>query len=358
MAAFKGKLHLFVAFDWADEIRLDVANQLRPASLQELERRPRTPVSMAYRPPPLLYPLGHRTLDLCDGIKSMATYEALVFDFGGISISAVVPIDLTEEQLQFLANSLSNSSVHIEAAKQIAASLYKELEPAMSQPSWSSLFEEYYVFQIETIRDDPHQLLSDRRDWLAATIRLDETELSQDELKNALCANISYAKNDLLVIDWTAAILFDTDCEETLQTIEFANLQLLEFRHLDELLNMRLQSAYSVLGIATQKGLPFWRTHSRPLRQLGELRLDINNIFERTSNALKLVGDQYLARVYRLMASKLHLDEWEQSIRSSLEIVNQTYQILSDQAAMMRIEILELIVIALIVIEIALAFTH
>jgi hypothetical protein len=33
-----------------------------------------------------------------------------------------------------------------------------------------------------------------------------------------------------VIVDWAAAVIVDHDCEEMLQTLEFANLQLLEFR--------------------------------------------------------------------------------------------------------------------------------
>jgi uncharacterized Rmd1/YagE family protein len=89
---------------------------------------------------------------------------------------------------------------------------------------------------------------------------------------------------------------------------------------------------------------------------LGELRIDANNLFERTGNALKMVGDQYLARVYRMVAERFHLGQWEQSIRRSLDLVEGTYQVMSDQSGSFRVEMLEIIVIVLIAIEIVLAF--
>ena len=56
-----------------------------------------------------------------------------------------------------------------------------------------------------------------------------------------------YSPNDLLVCEWAAAVLVDTDCEETLRVVEFANLQLLEFRHIDRRIDDRLNSAYDLI---------------------------------------------------------------------------------------------------------------
>src|ERR1700730_9267322 len=59
-----GTLHVFVAFDWGEEVDLDRARSLVPAEFHELPRRRRTPSSIAYRPPPLRFALAPLSLDL------------------------------------------------------------------------------------------------------------------------------------------------------------------------------------------------------------------------------------------------------------------------------------------------------
>jgi len=79
-------------------------------------------------------------------------------------------------------------------------------------------------------------------------------------------------------------------------------------------------------------------------------------LFEGVNNVLKLLGDQYLARVYRLTAQRFHLTEWDASILRKLETLESIYQKISDQVASRRTELLEWIVIILIAIEIILPF--
>ena len=81
----------------------------------------------------------------------------------------------------------------------------------------------------------------------------------------------------------------------------------------------------------------------------------MHDVFERTGNVLKLVGDQYLARCYQLLAARFHLPAWADNIAGALEVVQGAYQVVSDQAAMLRTEVLELVVIGLIGLEILLA---
>src|SRR3954447_4477637 len=76
-----GTLHAFVAFDWGDEIDFARASHLVPTEVVELPRRPRTPSSFTYRPPPLNYALPARTIDwpVLGAIDTVA--DARVFDF-------------------------------------------------------------------------------------------------------------------------------------------------------------------------------------------------------------------------------------------------------------------------------------
>ncbi len=184
-------------------------------------------------------------------------------------------------------------------------------------------------------------------------VRLEDAPLSDDEVNEALRLSLRYGPDDLLIAEWSAALLIDRDCEETLQAIELANLQLLEFRHIDGRLDSRLSEAYRLVHPLSRSPLPFWQTHSRRLRTLGELRIEANDVFERTGNVLKLIGDQYLARVYRMLVARFHLDSWERSIERSLATIEGVYRVVSDQAANFRAEFLEWVIIALIAVEIA-----
>ena len=86
--------------------------------------------------------------------------------------------------------------------------------------------------------------------------------------------------------------------------------------------------------------------------ELGELKVEATGLFERTGNVLKLVGDQYVSRLYRLLSTRFHLPEWEKSIGRKLEVLEGVYEVLSDQASHFRSELLEVLVVLLIVTEI------
>ncbi len=363
-ARLTGTVHIFVAFDWGDEVDLEATRTLLNAQRKELPRRRRTPSSFNYTPRPLQFPLEAIALRHAEPTGSsqslVASADVTLFDFGGASVALRLPIEMTGAELCQFAGQLADSEWLVERATAATAELFEQLRPAIQQPHFSPLTEEYIVFQL--VPGDPlplpPALIADSAAWVAALVRLETEPLSGEQIAAALQSHITYNPYDLFVPEWSAALLIDRDCEETLQTIEFANLQLLEFRFIDRLLDDRLADAYRLIHPLTRRLLPFWRTHAQPLRALGELRIHANSLFERTGNTLKLVGDQYLARVYRLLATRFHLDQWEQSIQRSLEVVESVYRVLADQAASYRTESLEIIVIVLIAFELVMAIVR
>ena len=362
-----GRLHVYVAFDWGEEIDLDRARQQGAGVVLDMVRRPRTPASIAYRPPPLRFPLGPVMIAM-PGLAGTASRsaEATVFDFAGVSLALQVPFQMSRGQLRDLAASLAEpvtARAIMETARAILEPLYYKLQPAISRPNWRvNFWEEYFVFQFQPgPQVVPDDLLGPGAGWLAGLLRLEDEPLSKQEIDEALRLVLRYGLHDLFTPDWGAAVLVDREGEsdETLQAIEFANLQLLEFRNIDQRLDEVLAHADDLLGKSIRSRLPFMRGHARPLRLLGELKVEANGLFERAGNALKLVGDQYLARVYRLLATRFHLPAWEQDIRHKMEVLEGIYEVLSDQSAHFRSEFLEIVVVVLILIEVMLAiFKH
>lgn len=358
---FVGVLHAFVAFDWGEEVDLDRVRRVVPAEVHTLPRRLRTPPSIAYQSPPLRFALP--PLDLTVPVLGSVTAPAdlMLFDFGTASLAMQINFRLAAADLTRLAGELADPTTFVQAARDALQPMFDKLRDAIVNPDWVDLSEEYFVFQLipEPTTPAPPQLLAQFPGWLAGLVRLEASPLSDSEIAEALRLRLSYTPADLIITDWTAAVVVDRDCAEILETMAFANLQLLEFRHIDKRLEVRLKTAYGLIHQLAHSWLPIWQTHSRRLRALGELKAEVNEMFERATDALTLVGDPYVARLYQQLVSRFHLEQWGQNIRRSISVLEGIYQAVSDQAATFRIEALEIIVVVLIFIEILLAvFRH
>jgi hypothetical protein len=356
-------LHLDYAFDVGYEIDLEKARPLLHGETGRLPRRRRTPESIRYRPAPLRVPVDASGVALPDavGIEAVGPPrgELTVFDFAAVSLAVQVAVRATPAGLLTLAGELAEPSALNTEVRGVVHPWLARIRPAVMGFELSELSEEYILFQVLDARSD---WLASHADWVAGLVRLEPGPLSRTEVEEATRLSLSYTPNDLVTLDWAAGFLADRDCADTLQVIEFANVQLLEFRHIDDRLDDRLEAAYRLIRPGdrdrprTRAGpAAWWRSHAGAVRSVRELEIEATSLFERADNALKLIGDQYLSRVFDLASTRFHLRDWQQSIRRKLETVGDVYDLLVQQSGGQRMEALELIVVVLIALEIVLA---
>jgi hypothetical protein len=189
-------------------------------------------------------------------------------------------------------------------------------------------------------------------------LRSERQDLSDQEVDDAIAARISFGTEDLTIVDWNAALLIDREGEDVRAVLDFANVELLEMRYLDQRLDRALDQAYDAISRPSLNLLQVFGYYSSALRRVGELQMDNAILFEGVNNTLKLLGDQYLARVYRLINKRFHLDEWDASILRKLQTLESIYEKISNQATNRRMEVLEWVIIILIAASLALEFIH
>jgi hypothetical protein len=349
-------VHLAFAFDIGDEIDLEQARQMLRGDLGQLPRRKRTPESIGYRPAPIRVPLEPSGIVLPGEVSCSRNprAELTLFDFGAVSLAVQFPLVATPTSLLQLAGRLADPAMLNDDARSLLTPWIDRLRPAVLDFSMSSMSEEYIVFQL----GERHSgWLQEHAGWIAGLVRLETEPLSPDEVREATRLALAYTPSDLVVLDWAAGFVADSDCADTLQVIEFANVQLLEFRHIDDRLDDRLEAAYRLIRRERRRRWPIalWASHGNAVRQVRELEIEATSLFERVDNALKLIGDHYLARVFDLASTRFHLRGWQQSIRRKLETAGDVYDLLVQQAGGFRMEALEITVVLLITLEIALA---
>ena len=135
---------------------------------------------------------------------------------------------------------------------------------------------------------------------------------------------MSYYEDDIVVVDWDAALLVDApqDFDETLYILELANLQLAELEAYDRLLDEALERSYRDLG---ERPL---RSRRNTMRELREIRIDLARFNDELSNITKFFGDWHLARIYEKISARFHLAEWHRTVDGKLKTLDELYQIL------------------------------
>jgi hypothetical protein len=245
----------------------------------------------------------------------------------------------------------------VEAARRYLADLVERVRPAVVRFGVHDVAEDYFVFQVSTFEGSPQgsALVHAEGEAIAAALTLEPARLDETYVAEVLAKHVSYAPNDVVLCDWNAAFVYDARYEDTLAVLEFLNIQLLELRFQDARLDLALDRFASMREGARGLGA-FWNPYRQPVRELAELTIESVLLSERAINLIKLLGDDYLARVARLAAERLRLDDWVSAVRRKQEAVGALYETLNDRLAVVRGEALELAIVLLIVFEIVLYF--
>jgi hypothetical protein len=228
----------------------------------------------------------------------------------------------------------------------------------MVKPYKRWLSEDYFIFHVREAAGSPPAagLVRDHGLEIAQVVRGDRTRLSEGECAEVLHSQISYYASDLAVIGWNAAFLYDTSAgaETAIQLLEYANSQLLEFRHYDELLTGILDSVYDTLGQKRSR-LARWRL-ARSANSLHAVLLEISELTEHADNALKFLSDMFAARLYRLAAGKVGVPDYRDLVEQKLKTAEDLYDYMVEQHNQNRGFWLEVTVVLILLIELFYAF--
>jgi hypothetical protein len=276
-----------------------------------------------------------------------------------VSLTYAVPLSGPLSSLMPLADQLYENKELTADSRRRVDELVARIRPAVDRAHIADVVEDYVIYQIETVAPAVpiDELLRTHRPQLAQILRAETQTLSAQEVDDALSHRLSYNPNETAVIDWNATILFQSNSEDVRAVLEYANVELLELRQLDDQLDHVLDRSYEAMGRRDWR-LSFRVVPGRELRRIARMQMDSALLFEGVNNALKLIGDQYLARLYTMAAARLHLQEWDKSILRKLQTAESIYQKLSDQAGMRRMEALEWIIILLIAFEVVMSFVR
>lgn len=374
--AVSGSCYATFAYDIGFAIDLDRAQkQLASGAHREtMKHHRRAPTYFQFQPAPLSVRQQCEPIavgpTVAPDIRTDAVADCTVFDFGAVSITYRIPFDGPLSSLLDLSDALYDNAALLADSRTRVDRLLATIRDAVTTPQITDLVEDYVVYQIDRLSApgaggaggqgdvDPDLLLLSAGHTVARILRAEREPLSGQETADALAARIAYGQRDQAVIDFNAAMLFLPGGEgsaEVRDVLEFANVELLEMRFLDDRLDAALDRAYAALSRDTFLARLSVGADAADLARIARLQADGALLFEAVNNSIKLVGDQYLARVYRLAAQRLHLPEWDTSILRKLQTVESIYQKLSDRQTNRRMELLEWIIVVLIVLEIVLA---
>jgi hypothetical protein len=347
--ALQGSVLVLIQFDVCEEIKLDSLRDIFGARRQEASFKHPAPGYVRFQRAPVVEPVEPLILESGERLDVQIKY----YDYGVLSVVFELPFSGDWDRLVQLAGRWVWDTDFTSFAQKIVKQKIERARPALVKLYDTWLHEDYFVFHVREIAGNPSaaELLAAHGGRIAQIVRGENVPLSDGEQQEIMQSKISYYPNDLAVISWNGAFLYDSEAgaETVMQLLEYANSQLLEFRHYDELLTRELQSVYDFMdhgsGIWAR-----WRTARRATR-LHTVLLDVDELTERADNAIKFLSDMFSARLYKVAASKIGVSDYKNLVNQKVHTAEELYRFMVDQFHQSRAFVLELMVVIILIID-------
>ncbi len=354
-AALQGSILVLIQFDVCEEIRLDELRKIFGARTAEASFKHPAPGYVRYQRAPVVEPIEPLVLESGERLDGQIKY----YDYGVLSVVFELPFSGDWETLVRLAGRWVWDAEFASLATKIARQKLERAAPALVKPYTEWLNEDYFIFHVREITGAPSaaDVLAANGDQIAQIVRGETSRLSDGERQEILQSRISYYPNDLAVIGWNAAFLYDSasGAETAIQLLEYANSQLLEFRHYDELLSRQLEGVYDFLEHGGTGMFARWQT-ARAASKLHTVLLDVTELTERVDNAIKFLSDMFSARLYKLAASRIGVPDYKDLVNQKLRTAEELYRFMVDQFHQSRAFFLELLVVIILIIDLIFLF--
>jgi hypothetical protein len=348
--SLQGSVLVLIQFDVCEEIKLDSLRDIFGARRQEASFKHPAPGYVRFQRPPVVEPVEPMILESGERLDVQIKY----YDYGVLSVVFELPFAGDWDTLVRLAGRWVWDTDFTSFAQKIVKQKIERARPALVKLYDSWLHEDYFVFHVREIAGNPlaSELLAAEGGRIAQIVRGENVPLSDGEQQEIMQSKISYYPNDLAVISWNAAFLYDSTAgaETVIQLLEYANSQLLEFRHYDELLTRELQSVYDFMENGSMGIAARWRTAKRASR-LHTVLLDVGELTERADNAIKFLSDMYSARLYKVAALKIGVTDYKNLVNEKVHTAEELYRFMIDQFHQSRAFVLELMVVIILIID-------
>jgi len=350
VTALQGSLLVLMQFDVCEEIKLDqLRESLGARTLEQPSSKHPTPAYVRYLRPPVIEPLEPLVLETGERLDGQIKY----YDYGVISLIFELPFSGDWNGLVSLASRWVWNTDFERQASRIARQKLERAGSALVKPYKDWLNEDYFIFHVRDVKGCPlaAEVLAQHGEEVAQVVRGETARLSDGERAEILQGRISYYPNDLAVIGWNGAFIYDSaaGAETAIQLLEYANSQLLEFRHYDDMLTRELAGVYDFLEKGTGI-LGRWRL-ARAASRLHTLLLDVMELTERVDNAIKFLSDMFSARLYRLAAAKVGVPDYKDLVNQKVNTAEELYRFMVDQFHQGRAFALELLVVVILILE-------
>jgi len=338
---FSGNIFIFQAFDFGDDINLEKIQEsgvliTRALTLSKYFKNYHIPL----------------VVELPNNAPNC--FSAKIQNFSAVSLTYKIPFNDTLDNVRKQLDSLNNK--YQEQSIVDAGEIYKKIKDYITKPNFFHIRSTYVVIQVDPQPNviDTVMLKEAYGSLIASALRFETQSLSEYQKNEILESAVGYYRGDFIVIDTESAFVYDAEYGEILDFFEFANIQALELRYYDRVLDQQLNIIYEgkTNSVPLTAYLPFIGTMSKGrVDELGKLKVDISVITERLESSIKLAGESYFFDIYSILEEKLGLKTWRDAIDKKLAIISSISSVLQKRIDSVREDMLTTLIIILIFIE-------
>ena len=359
----EGRLLAYRLLDVADEIDLlAVETKVQAGATRRGALTGEGARSLVISAPPLEIALGRAVVSLPRSRERLdAEVSAHLFDYGAVSVCfdfPIVPGTQLDTLIPLCDEIFDSPELDQLAREQIGPLLART--GVTGRVGWDGI-ETYTIIFVRAFDGDPLASEVLASPALASLVvgEPHSRHLSASQRQDVLKHAHSYFEDDLVVIDWNSAFVLEPSGSRDIPDIlELATSQLLELRYYDDLFGAELARVHREFSRARRRN-PVTGLMRAPWVELGRAvvrrLVELTEFAERVDNALKVIGDFYLARVYESAVRRLRIRAWQSSVDAKQALLAQAYGLVRGEIEARRSTVLELVVIALIVVEVLLS---
>lgn len=361
-----GQVVCYRTYDAAEEFDLTRASQaLMDQVASRASFRRVKPAHLQVQDPPLQVRMGTTKVTAGDTtLDGEVILRLFATGVASVGLWLVLPPGTPLEDLPRLVARL-NDNVEVD---NLCASMVRRLMSTVGAAAKAprqalGVMEDYCVVLVRSFDRDIQMTELRRAPALAAILLGEEADappLSRQALRAALGRSLSYYGDELVLMDWNAAFVFDPrGGEDVADILEFTTQQLVEFRYYDAFLDTQLDRIYDEVEKRARK--PFrsllggdW---GRLATDLMMLRVELTEVTEKIDNSLKLAGEPFLARVYLAAVERFRIPQWRVSVEEKITLIDELVGLVRGEITSQKSVALETAVVLLIVLEIVITLT-
>lgn len=341
----------------------DVANEIVTSRIQHILGRQPAPFEIRTDHPspkdaPLYKPLALEAPSLTSKLSGPVRVFVRVYEVGVVTIAFHVSFecDGLMDLMPYHRPLLEDGRTFDQAAQDLCERTAKSLSHTMIGGSSVPEPEAYTIFcinELESVEDVNLWIDEQVRDLAGLLTETQPEQLSETQVHEVVRIRRSFENTEAVIIDWDAAVIIDLKgyMDDVLYVLELANIQLEEFRVMDQRLDRYLDRAYEDLD-RRRPGL--FGVSAAFLRSLRAFAVDVTKLNDDVSHFVKFFGDWHLARVYLGANERFYLDHWRQSVQNRLGQLDNLYTVLNSELYNKRLLVLEILIVIFFAIDILL----